>query len=101
MGHGLFGQQAPQLDSILRAREEAGPKMLEFQPEHHTLNTLRRIRFEEFKARLDTLDIPEAKRYRIMRDLYRGKESRLLARYLPPDTPSEPKDPEKTPEAPE
>lgn len=68
--------------------------MLEFQPEHHALNALRRIRLEEFKARLDTLDIPEAKRYRIMRDLYRGRESRLLTRYLPPDTSSAVTDPD-------
>ncbi|MDC6354039.1 MULTISPECIES: hypothetical protein [Robiginitalea] len=82
------------MDSIRRAREEAGPKMLEFQPEHHALNTLRRIRLEEFKARLDTLDIPESKRYRIMRDLYRGRESRLLARYLPSDTSAAFREPE-------
>lgn len=93
MGYCLFAQHAPQLDSIRHAREQAGPKMLKFQPEHHALNSLRRIRLEEFKARLDTLDIPESKRYRIMRDLYRGKESRLLARYLPPDTSAALKDP--------
>lgn len=39
----VFAQEAPQLDSIQRARATAGPKMFEFQPEHHVLNTLRRI----------------------------------------------------------
>ncbi|MBC2840532.1 hypothetical protein [Robiginitalea sp. SC105] len=95
---GFFGllqaQTAPQLDSIQRAEAEAGPVMLEFQPEHHVLNSLRRIRMDELKAQLDTLDIPEARRYRIMRDAYRGKESRLLVKYLQADQAAALRDPE-------
>ena len=81
-GAGLYGQQAPQLDSIQRARETSGPKYFDFNPTHQLSESENRLRLEAIKAQLDTLDISEAKRYRIMRDMYQGKDSKLLAKYL-------------------
>lgn len=76
-----IAQKTPQLDALVAARENTAPALLEYAPAFGAQESGRRDRLKWLKAQLDTLDIPESRRYRIMRDLYRGKEARWLEKY--------------------
>ena len=76
-----WGQKTPQLDALLAAQNEPAPALLEFAPQFEEQENGRRERLKALKEQLDTLDIPESRRYRIMRDLYRGHEVHWLEKY--------------------
>lgn len=75
------GQKTPQLDARLAALNNPAPALLEYAPKFEEQEAGRRERLNALKAQLDTLDIPESRRYRIMRDLYRGREVQWLEKY--------------------
>ena len=82
MGYVGYSQSAPQLDSLRKEVETAQPALLRYEPGIPDEISGRREELRTLRFRLDTLDIPESRRYRMMRDLYRGKDSRLLQKYL-------------------
>ena len=75
------GQKTPQLDAHLAALDNPAPALLDYAPKFEEQEAVRRERLSALKAQLDTLDIPESRRYRIMRDLYRGREVHWLEKY--------------------
>lgn len=75
------GQKTPQLDALLASQKNPTPALLEYAPTFEEQQAARRNRLNTLKAQLDTLDIPETKRYRIMRDLYRGRGVHWLEKY--------------------
>jgi hypothetical protein len=76
-----WGQKTPQLDALLAAQNDPAPALLEFTPQYEEQEYGRRERLKALKGQLDTLDIPESRRLRIMRDLYRGRELHWLEKY--------------------
>ena len=82
-----FGQKTPQLDALAASQKNPAPALLDYAPNFDQQEASRRERMEALKAQIDTLDIPEARRYRIMRDLYRGKEVHWLEKYHLADEP--------------
>lgn len=94
-GHAANAQYAPQLDSLRAEAETAGPALLDYEPDMTDRISQRREQLRELRARLDTLEIPETRRYRMMRDLYRGKDSRLLQKYLYAGLQDEDSDPDR------
>lgn len=90
------GQKTPQLDARVAALDNPAPALLEYDPDFEEQEAGRRERLSALKAQLDTLDIPETRRYRIMRDLYRGREVHWLEKYRlqpwPKNDPSPDKD---------
>lgn len=75
------GQKTPQLDARLAALNNPAPALFEYAPTFEEQEAGRRDRLNALKAQLDTLDIPESRRYRIMRDMYRGREVHWLEKY--------------------
>ena len=76
-----WGQKTPQLDALVAAQKNAAPALLDYAPQFEEQENGRRERLKALKEQLDTLDIPESRRYRIMRDLYRGREVHWLEKY--------------------
>lgn len=76
-----WSQETPQLDALAAVQQQAYPVLPSYAPNYHRQEAARRERLEWLKAQVDTLDIPETKRYRIMRDLYRGREAYWLEKY--------------------
>ncbi len=81
IGLSVCGQETPQLDALVAAQQHPSPALPAYAPNFKKQDAARRDRLEWLKAQVDTLDIPESKRYRIMRDLYRGKEVHWLEKY--------------------
>lgn len=75
------GQETPQLDALVAAQQHPSPALPDYAPNFKKQEAARRGRLEWLRAQVDTLDIPESKRYRIMRDLYRGREAQWLEKY--------------------
>ncbi len=78
----LSAQQTPQKDALVKAEEEAGPLVFKFEPGLIADKEARRIALLQKKAIIDTLDISESKRLKLLKDLYQGKESKRLQKYL-------------------
>jgi len=76
-----LGQKTPQLDALVAAQKNPAPALHEFAPKFEEQEAGRRERLKALKEQLDTLDIPDSRRYRIMRDLYRGREVHWLEKY--------------------
>ncbi len=81
IGLSAWSQETPQLDALVAAQQNPPPALPSYAPHFQDQEAKRRNRLEWLKAQVDTLDIPESKRYRIMRDLYRGREAQWLEKY--------------------
>ena len=84
--HKVTAQEKPQKEAIEKAEEEEEPVIFKFEPEYLDAMAAREAEIRRRKAIIDTLDISEAKRRRLLRDLYRDKETKLLSKYLLADT---------------
>ena len=83
-----FGQKTPQLDALAASQKNPAPALLEYAPNFEQQEASRRERMAALKAQIDTLDIPATKRYRIMRDIYRGRGVHWLEKYHLADGPA-------------
>lgn len=81
IGLASWGQETPQLDALRAAERNPAPALPAYAPNFVKQAAARRNRLDWLRAQVDTLDIPESKRYRIMRDLYRGREALWLEKY--------------------
>ena len=81
IGLSARSQETPQLDALVAAQQNPSPALPSYAPRFRDQEAARRDRLEWLRAQVDTLDIPESKRYRIMRDLYRGREGHWLEKY--------------------
>lgn len=84
--HKVTAQEKPQKEAIEKAEAEEAPVMFQFEPEYLAAMEARAEEIKRRKAIIDTLDISEGKRRRLLRELYRNKDSRLLYKYLLADT---------------
>ena len=70
----------------LGLEEEDGPLMYRFEPDYLTSLEQRKARILKMRAILDTLDIREGKRKRLLKDLYKNGVSERLSKALLTDT---------------
>ena len=78
----LFAQQRPQKEAKLRVEEEEGPMLFKFEPDYLAAEEARRKEILLMRAMIDSLDISEGKRQKLIRDLYKNKGSRKLNKIL-------------------
>lgn len=76
----LPAQEKPQFDAMLEA--ESTPLILNYAPDYKSAEQIEREALEEKIARIDSLDISETRRYKLIRDLYRNKDSKRLNKAL-------------------
>ena len=73
-------------DSIRMAEEDEGPIMYKFEPDFLTSMEERKQRIERTRAILDTLDISERRRRKLLKDLYKNGITKRLSKALLVDT---------------
>jgi len=78
----LLAQQGTQSDIIINSEEEEGPKLFKFEPDYLAAEEAQRKEILLKRALIDTMDISEGKRHKLVRDLYRNKDSKRLAKIL-------------------
>lgn len=74
----LSAQETPQLDARLKEKAEASPLIFNFAPNYKSAQEKEREELELKIARIDSMDISESRKFKLIRDLYRSKESRRL-----------------------
>ncbi|MEP3210075.1 MAG: hypothetical protein ABJN95_12830 [Maribacter sp.] len=62
--------------------EEDGPVMFKFEPNFLHHNEKRKAEIAHTRSIIDTLDIPERKRLKLLRDLYKNGVSKRLQKAL-------------------
>ncbi len=75
-------QESPQLEAKLRAEAEASPLIFSFAPKLESTWQQEREEMAQRVARIDSMDLPEARKYKLIRDLYRNRESKRLQKAL-------------------
>lgn len=76
-----IGQQKPQFEALLAEVNQAGPLLENYVPELTSADQRRRNYLDFLRNQIDTLNISPAKRYKIMRDIYQGKELPWVTKY--------------------
>jgi len=79
-----FAQSTPQTAETII--EEEGPLLTKFEPGFQESNEERMAEIRRKRAILDTLDISERKRRRLLKDLYKNQISERLSKALLADT---------------
>ncbi len=82
----LAAQNKPQKDLIEKEAEEEAPLIFKFEPDYSEAAVQERNEFLAKRAIIDTMDIPETRRTKLIRDLYMNKDSKRLAKVLLADT---------------
>lgn len=70
----------------LLEEEEDGPLMYKFEPDFIIAEEQRKAEIMQTRSILDTMDISEAKRRRLLRDLYKNGVSKRLSKALYAET---------------
>lgn len=78
----VLAQEKPQLEAKLQLAEEEGPKLYKFEPDYEESNDARRKEILLMRSLIDSLDLSEGKRQKLIRDLYRNKGSKKLQKIL-------------------
>lgn len=78
----LFAQQSPQKVAKLQEKEEEGPMLFKFEPDYLTAEEARRKEILLMRTMIDSLDISEGKRQKLIRDLYKNNGSKKLNKIL-------------------
>lgn len=76
----LPAQERPQFDAKLEA--ESTPLILSYVPDYESAEQQEREALEEKIARIDSMEISETRRYKLVRDLYRNRNSKRLNKAL-------------------
>ncbi len=86
--HAVYGQEKPQKNALMQTEEEAEetPLILKFEPQFAAAEAARREEIETKRALIDSLDISETRRQKLLRDLYKSEGSRRLNKVLLADT---------------
>jgi hypothetical protein len=74
----LCAQEKPQYEALKQAEEEEAPLIFSFAPAFSDEQQKEREALEIKISTIDTLDIPESRKYTLIRDLYRKRDSRRL-----------------------
>lgn len=78
----LIAQQTPQKQAKLQEDEEEGPALFKFEPDYLASEEARRKEILLMRTLIDSMDISEGKRQKLVRDLYRNKNSKRLTKIL-------------------
>lgn len=78
----LIAQQSPQKQAKFQEEEEEGPALFKFEPDYLSAAEERRKEILFMRSIIDSMDIPEGKRQKLVRDLYRNKDSKRLTKIL-------------------
>lgn len=78
----LFAQKSPQKEARLQAEEEEGPVLFKFEPNYLAAEETRRKEILMMRAMIDSLDLSEGKRQKLIRDLYKNNGSKKLNKIL-------------------
>lgn len=89
-----FAQEKPQKEAKEKAESEKGPALFEYEPDFLAAEEARRAEMERILGIIDTLDISETRRLKLIRDLYRRKDSKRLSKILLADTEFEDAEPD-------
>ena len=77
-----YAQYTPQKETKLQVEEEEGPALFKFEPDYLAAEEARRKEILLMRALIDSMDISEGKRQKLVRDLYRNKDSKRLTKIL-------------------
>ena len=75
-------QQAPQLQAKLEAEAASDPLIFTFIQDFTTIEKRERDTLEVMIAKIDSLDISASRKYKLVRDIYRNKDSKRLRKSL-------------------
>lgn len=78
----LFAQKSPQKEAKLQSEEEEGPMLYKFEPDYLSAQEARRKEILLMRTMIDSLDISENKRQKLIRDLYKNNGSKKLNKIL-------------------
>ena len=94
----MTAQEKPQKIAKEKAQEEKRPALYDYDPDFLDAKAARRAEIERIRQLIDSLDIPASRRFKLVRDLYRSKESKRLNKVLLTDTQFETAPEKKAPE---
>ncbi|MGB5203594.1 hypothetical protein [Eudoraea sp.] len=77
-----YAQYTPQKETKLQVEEEEGPMLFKFEPDYLSAEEARRSEILLMRAMIDSLDISEGKRQKLIRDLYKNNGSKKLNKIL-------------------
>ena len=92
MGHGLYAQtetsdsNSTKKNKTTITEEDEGPIMLKFEPDYVAEQLKRRNAILEKRRMIDTMDISEKKKLRLIKELYRDLNSKRLQKVLLAET---------------
>jgi len=78
----LIAQQTPQKQAKLQEELEEGPALFKFEPDYLASEEARRKEILLMRTLIDSMDISEGKRQKLVRDLYRNRDSKRLTKML-------------------
>lgn len=79
-------QKTPPKEKPVLATEEEGPTMFKFEPDFLTTTELRRARINHARKVLDTMDISDRRRRKLLKDLHKNGISERLSKTLYADS---------------
>lgn len=82
----LQAQQSDEKQNDWFSEEDEGPLMFKFEPDFLTSVEFRREKIKKTRAIIDTLDISDRKRRRLLRDLYKNGISERLSKAMMAET---------------
>lgn len=94
----LSAQEKPQKIAKEKAESEKGPALYDYDPNFLAAREERRAEIERIRTLIDSMDIPASRRFKLIRDLYKRKESKRLNKVLLTDTQFEDSTAKKDPE---
>jgi len=77
-----YAQYTSQKEAKLQVEAEEGPKLFKFEPDYLSAEEARRKEILLMRAMIDSLDISESKRQKLIRELYKNNGSRKLNKIL-------------------
>ncbi|MEX0290649.1 MAG: hypothetical protein AB3N14_16205 [Flavobacteriaceae bacterium] len=82
----INAQEKPQKIAKEKAESEKGPALYDYDPDFLATQKAKRAEIERIRQLIDSLDIPASRRFKLVRDLYKGKETRRLSKILLAET---------------
>jgi hypothetical protein len=77
-----YAQYTPQKEARNEVEEEEGPMLFQFEPSYLAAEQTRRKEILLMRYMIDSLDISENKRQKLIRDLYKNNGSKKLSKIL-------------------
>jgi len=71
-----------EVTKVSEEEEEDGPRMFVFEPDFEDQNAKRKAEIAHTRSIIDTLDVSERKRLKLLRDLYKNGVSKRLQKAL-------------------